>query len=117
MIAYPAAKTYTGTGIYQGFYIQDRNGLLSKTADWDVLNFEYDIEADTETKYSFLNHETGINVICSHRKDSTGDTGNEVHAMSMRAMFTSVFPEFNVYVVTYYPTTSRYIPLHAFLDC
>ena len=33
MIAYPAAKTYTGTGIYQGFYIQDRNGLLSKTAD------------------------------------------------------------------------------------
>ena len=23
----------------------------------------------------------------------------------------------NVYVVTYYPTTSRYIPLHTFLNC
>ena len=26
-------------------------------------------------------------------------------------------PSINVYVVTYYPTTSRYIPLHTFLNC
>ena len=109
IVAYPAAETYTGTDIYQGFYIQDRNGLLSKTADWDVLNFEYDIEADTQTKYSFLNHETGINVISSHRKDSTGDTGNEMHAMSMRCMFTSVFPEFKGdYIDTYIDPVANY---------
>lgn len=109
IVAYPAAETYTGTDIYQGFYIQDRNGLLSKTADWDVLNFDYDIEPDTEIKYSFLNHETGINVISSHRKDSTGDTGNEMHAMSMRAVFTSVFPEFEGdYIDTYIDPVANY---------
>lgn len=109
MIAYPAAESYTGTNIYQGFYIQDRNGLLSKTADWDVLNLDYDVEADTETKYSFLNHETGINVICSHRKDSTGDTGNEMHAMSMRTMFTGVVPEFEgEYIDTYIDPVANY---------
>ena len=31
--------------------------------------------------------------------------------------FTLNHPSINVYVVTYYPTTSRYKPLHAFLDC
>lgn len=112
MIAYPAAETYIGTNIYQGFYIQDRNGLLSKTADWDVLNLDYDVEADTQTKYSFLHHETGINVICSHRKDSTGDKGNEMHAMSMRAMFTSVFPEFEGdYIDTYIDPEANYTDL------
>lgn len=109
IVAYPAAETYNGNDIYQGFYIQDRNGLISKTADWDVLNFDYDIEPDTEIKYSFLNHETGINVISSHRKDSTGDTGNEMHAMSMRAMFTSVFPEFEGdYIDTYIDPVANY---------
>ena len=117
IIAYPAAETYTGTDIYQGFYIQDRNGLLSKTADWDVLNLDYDVEADTETKYSFLNHETGINVICSHRKDyyiseQNKDTGNEMHAMGMRAMFTSVFPEFEGdYIDTYIDPEANYADL------
>lgn len=109
IIAYPAAENYTGTNIYQGFYIQDINGLLSKTADWDVLNLDYDVEADTETKYSFLNHETGINVISDHRKDSTGDTGNEMHAMGMRCMFTSVFPEFKGdYIDTYIDPDANY---------
>lgn len=109
MIAYPAAETYIGTDIYKGFYIQDRHGLISQTADWDVLNFDYDIEPDTEIKYSFLNHETGINVISSHRKDSTYDTGNEWHAMSMRAMFTSVFPEFEGdYIDTYIDPVANY---------
>lgn len=109
LIAYPSAETYTGTNIYQGFYIQDRNGLISKTADWDVLNFEYDIESDTQIKYSFLNHETGINVISDHRKDSTGDTGNEMHAMGMRCMFTAVFPEFKGdYIDTYIDPDANY---------
>lgn len=109
MIAYPAAETYTGTNIYKGFYIQDRNGLLSKTADWDVLNLDYDVEADTQTKYSFLNHETGINVISDHRKDSTGDTGNEFHAMGMRCMFSAVFPEFKGdFIDTYIDPDANY---------
>ena len=109
VIAYPAAETYTGTNIYHGFYIQDRNGLLSKTADWDVLNLQYDVEIDTETKYSFLNHETGINVISDHRRDSTGDIGNEAHAMGMRCMFTSVFPEFKGdYIDTYTDPEANY---------
>lgn len=121
MIAYPAAETYTGTNIYQGFYIQDRNGLLSKTADWDVLNLDYDVEADTETKYSFLNHETGVNVICSHHKDyyiseQNKSVGNEMHAMGMRCMFTSVFPEFKgEYIDTYIDPVANYSdPVTAF---
>ena len=109
MIAYPAAETYIGTDIYRGFYIQDRHGLLSQTADWDVLNFDYDIEADSETKYSFLNHETGINVISDHHRDANPDNGNEWHANSTRVAFTSVFPEFKGdYIDTYIDPEANY---------